>query len=55
MSTHNICFYGELEKIISELSTEYRSLTSPLVLLLFIAAYRLAPVISTVVFLFVIF
>ena len=26
MSTHNICFYGELEKII----TKYSSLTSPL-------------------------
>ena len=30
MSTHNICFHRELEKIIPELSKKYSSLTIPL-------------------------
>ena len=32
MSTHNICFYGELEKIIPKIIIKYSSLTTPVMI-----------------------
>ena len=38
MSTHNAWFYGELEKIIPQLSPKYSSLTSPLLIMFYMSA-----------------